>query len=276
MQAFDTAAPAERISDRVFYGLAAALVLASYFAALLIANGTGLLDSAVYSLRNLAALAPPVLLIRAILTSGVRNWSALHQLGVHMLLAPAFAFLWYWLLMVMIGLGQGEAFTKFVVRPFFPGPAVAWQLLQGLIGYALVAALIYIRTQPQKQAVVLAGGLRPAGGGEKDEMTRYFIRTGEDIHPINVSEVVSIAGADDYAEVATLSGMHLVRLTLTEFENALNRKNFIRVHRSTIVNVDRILRAEPAGGGRMLLHMENGQLVHCSRTGTRLLKDRVI
>jgi DNA-binding LytR/AlgR family response regulator len=65
-------------------------------------------------------------------------------------------------------------------------------------------------------------------------------------------------------------------MTLADFENVLGPKSFIRVHRSWIVNVDRIARAEPAGGGRMLLHMENGEMIQCSRTGSRLLKDRVI
>lgn len=267
---------AERLSGPFFYGLAVALVFVGYLAVLQITNDGGLLDSAVSSLRNLAALAPAVLLAHAVLTARVRSWPPLRQLALHLALAPVFAFVWYWLLMVLIGLANGESLTKFVVRPFFPGPAVAWQLLQGLAGYAVVAALIYLRAQPAAAAVVLTGPLPQAEDSQKDELSRYFIRAGEDIHPIDVSEIVSIAGADDYAEVTTLTGSHLVRMTLAEFENALNQKSFIRVHRSRIVNVDRIARAEPAGGGRMLLHMENGEMIQCSRTGTRLLKDRVI
>jgi len=91
-----------------------------------------------------------------------------------------------------------------------------------------------------------------------------------------VAAIVSITGADDYAEVATLHGKHLVRLTLAEFEKALDGARFIRVHRSRIVNVDRVSRAEPAGGGRMLLHMENGEMISTSRAGARLLRDRVL
>jgi DNA-binding LytR/AlgR family response regulator len=48
------------------------------------------------------------------------------------------------------------------------------------------------------------------------------------------------------------------------------------VHRSRIVNVERIERAEPAGGGRLLLHMEGGETIVASRAGSRLLRDRVI
>jgi len=94
--------------------------------------------------------------------------------------------------------------------------------------------------------------------------------------PVDVDAIVSIAGADDYAEVRTLDGSHLVRLTLAEFEKSLDPALFIRVHRSRIVNVDRIARAEPAGGGRLLLHMEDGEIIGASRTGSKRLKDRVL
>jgi DNA-binding LytR/AlgR family response regulator len=65
-------------------------------------------------------------------------------------------------------------------------------------------------------------------------------------------------------------------MTLAEFEKSLDPAQFIRVHRSRIVNVDRIERAEPAGGGRLLLHMQDGEAIPASRTGSRLLRDRVI
>ncbi|HET7316321.1 MAG TPA: LytTR family DNA-binding domain-containing protein, partial [Sphingomicrobium sp.] len=102
------------------------------------------------------------------------------------------------------------------------------------------------------------------------------IRTGDEMQPIDVGSIISIRGADDYAEVSTLGGTHLVRMTLTEFEQSLDPQRFIRVHRSRIVNVERVVRAEPAGGGRLLLHMQNGEAIPASRAGSRLLRDRVL
>ena len=110
----------------------------------------------------------------------------------------------------------------------------------------------------------------------KPGLSRYFIRSRDEIQPIDVDSIVSIAGADDYAEVTTVDGKHLVRMTLAEFEKSLDPARFIRIHRSRIVNVDRISRAEPAGGGRLLLHMEDGEAIPASRTGSRLLRDRVL
>jgi DNA-binding LytR/AlgR family response regulator len=195
------------------------------------------------------------------------------QVVGHTALATAFTLLLYWLLMILIGLDEGESFTQFVVKAFFPTSAFAWQLLQGLALYTVVACLTYLR---QKSTPLIL----PSAAGETVAITespsRYLIRVGEDIIPIDTKEIVSIRGADDYAEVATIGGRHLVRMTLAEFEKSLNGDNFIRVHRSHIVNVDLIERAEPAGGGRMLLHMENGEMIPSSRAGSRLLRDRVI
>jgi len=67
-----------------------------------------------------------------------------------------------------------------------------------------------------------------------------------------------------------------VTMTLAEFEATLDPARFMRVHRSRIVNLDYVLRAEPAGAGRLLLYMKNGETVSTSRTGARSLKTRVI
>lgn len=65
-------------------------------------------------------------------------------------------------------------------------------------------------------------------------------------------------------------------MTLAEFAQSLDSAKYVRVHRSWIVNTHRVARAEPAGGGRLLLHMENGQTVSTSRDGARQLRGRVL
>jgi DNA-binding LytR/AlgR family response regulator len=65
-------------------------------------------------------------------------------------------------------------------------------------------------------------------------------------------------------------------MTLAEFESRLDPQRFVRVHRSRIVNLDHVDRAEPAGAGRLLLHMDNGEVVSTSRGGAQELKNRAI
>lgn len=68
----------------------------------------------------------------------------------------------------------------------------------------------------------------------------------------------------------------LVATRLVEFEAALDPKRFVRVHRSAIVNLDRLVRADGSGGGRMLLHMAAGPPVAASRAGARALRERLL
>jgi hypothetical protein len=223
------------------------------------------------------------------------------QLVGHLLLCAAFVFLCYGLLLVLLGLVEGQGPNGFLVKPFSISGA-SWQSLENVTTYALIATVSYLQGQ---QGVSDARGRAPvaddsrqlARGGQSDALiatqptetaaedaeartdvalSRYFVRIGDELRPIDMDTVVSIGGADDYAEVSTLSGKHLVRVTLAEFAKSLDPAKYVRVHRSWIVNVHRVARAEPAGGGRLLLHMETGQTISTSRAGARLFRDRVI
>ena len=235
------------------------------------------------------------------------------QLAAHLVLCAAFVSLSYCLLIVLLGLFNGAGPDGFVVRPFSASGA-AWQSLENVTTYALIAAVSHLQaptaapTAPHRTAVEPtarvdseergAAALDPETpeGAERtaaavaapdalDSSTdtpadkghsRYFVRIGDELRPLDIDAVVSIAGADDYAEVRTLSGKHLVRVTLAEFARSLDPAKYVRVHRSWIVNGDRFARAEPAGGGRLLLHMETGETVSTSRAGAQLLRDRIL
>ena len=65
-------------------------------------------------------------------------------------------------------------------------------------------------------------------------LERYLTKAGDEFKPVEVAEIVTIAGAQDYSEVVTTNGArHLVRMSLGEFESRLSATQFIRVHRST-------------------------------------------
>jgi two-component system LytT family response regulator len=253
--------------------IGAVLVFVAYTVTLWVANdldlGTALAGGAANSagVVLLGALA-----YRIIVTRLSGRGLAVQILG-HLLLCAAFALLAYWLAIVFLGLMRGTSPVEFIVRAF-PRRAMAWQLLENVTTYAIIAALAFRRT-----AGAVSGDIVPVewAGGEMPPgriLSRYLVRIGEELRPIDVAAIVSISGADDYAEVATTDSRHLVRMTLNEFEQSLDPARFIRVHRSRIVNFDRIMRAEPAGGGRLLLHMDDGEAIAASRAGSRILRDR--
>jgi hypothetical protein len=256
------------------------------------------------SLLGGAANTVPVVIfgamVRRIILRRLIGRPAVIQLIGHLLLCAAFVFLSYGLLIVLLGLVAGQGPNGFLVKPFSISGA-SWQSLENVTTYALVATVSYLQGQQgvsdaRGRALVTDDSQRLARGGQSDALiatqpaeaaedaeartdvalSRYFVRIGDELRPIDMDTVVSIGGADDYAEVSTLSGKHLVRVTLAEFAKSLDPTKYVRVHRSWIVNVHRVARAEPAGGGRLLLHMETGQTISTSRAGARLFRDRVI
>jgi hypothetical protein len=165
----------EKLGGRAFFGLAALFVFLGYLFALRLTSNEGWRDSVESSLRNLLPLTLLAIAARGVVIAFVMRQRTWVQLACHILLAALFSLLWYWLLMVLIGLSAGESLTEFSVRPFFPGPAYAWQLLQGLTFYSLVAAVTYERAQPDLPSFVVADSA--SGTKEKESgLSRYFIR----------------------------------------------------------------------------------------------------
>jgi two-component system, LytTR family, response regulator len=247
------------------------IVFVAYALALGIGHGGPLRDAIPGGIANTI----PTIMFGLAAYALIRGWLIRRafpvQVAGHVLFCAAYALLSYWLLIVLLGAVNAYSVVQFNVAPF-PVRASVWQMLENATVYGIIAALAYRATGHSEVRLVLADGEEETRPG----LSRYFIRSGDEIQPIDVHSIVSIAGADDYAEVATLDGKHLVRMTLAEFEKSLDPARFIRIHRSRIVNVEHIDRAEPAGGGRLLLHMQDGEMISASRAGSRLLRDRVL
>jgi two-component system, LytTR family, response regulator len=204
----------------------------------------------------------------ALLRDRVMLLSVPAQTIAHVALAIAFAVTWYALIVLLQAFFTGLASGDFTMYGF-NRVVFAWQAFQGLIFYALVAASCYAMRDGRQAAGVTTISTPP--------LQRYLIRVGDDILPVQVDDIVTVAGAQDYSEVVTISGSrHLVRMSLAEFELRLAPDRFIRIHRSIIVNLDQMVRAELAGGGRMLAHMSNGDSVQTSRPGAQRLRQLMV
>lgn len=252
------------------------LVFLAYFVTFSIVYPGDWWRSAAASIRNLVPLLLLVPVIRLLVVRAVVKLRLWLQIPCHAVLAMLFSVTWYWMLMLLLGLARGASMTKFQVEPVFTGPAFAWQFLQGLTFYALIVAVVLLRARPGEPDRLFTPPGEAAAVPAETQFNRYLIRIGDDIHPVDVSDIVMITGADDYAEVTTRSSRHLAKMTMADFENALPDGRFVRIHRSRIINLDCISRAEPAGNGRLLIHMITGDSVAASRAGSKLLRERVL
>lgn len=244
------------------------LAYAAIFAAFWPGGPTG--DALIAALTNVLPLTLLAAVTRAVLKTYVMPLGVGVQGAAHLVLAPTFALIWYGAIIVLqavLGNHGGQGGVQLIG---FSTIALVWQAFQGLVLYALVAAICYAVRGGREAAPVSFVEAPPP-------LDRYLIRSGDEFVPIRIAEVATITGAQDYSEVTTANGRrHLVRLSLGEFERRLDPHRFIRVHRSSIVNLDLLDRLEPAGNGRMIAHMNGAEAVEVSRSGAQLLRQLVV
>ena len=105
-----------------------------------------------------------------------------------------------------------------------------------------------------------------------EQLLRLFVRDrrGRVVH-VPLSDITRLVGADDYVEVHLGKACYLVNITLAEFEQRLDPKRFRRVHRSVIVNLDKIVTCKRIDR-RLHIELSDGSRVTASRAGSQDLR----
>jgi two-component system LytT family response regulator len=89
-------------------------------------------------------------------------------------------------------------------------------------------------------------------------------------------EIDWIASAGHYLEIHCGRETHLIREKLSNLEMSLDPRDFMRVHRSTIVNLDRIKSLHPLFNGDQLIILKDGTELNLSRTYHEKLMQQLI
>lgn len=106
-------------------------------------------------------------------------------------------------------------------------------------------------------------------------LDKISVKEGTQIHIINLRELNYIQAYGDYVMLFTESGKHIKEQTMRYFEIHLPPL-FVRIHRSTIVNSEKIARAELFGKESYNIYLKNGTCLKASATGYKLLKERLL
>jgi two-component system, LytTR family, response regulator len=111
---------------------------------------------------------------------------------------------------------------------------------------------------------------------EKPELLqRIAVKNRHKIDVIPVSEIYYLEAADDYVMIHTLDKNVLKEKTMKFMETHLDPEQFIRIHRSYIVNVNFIARLELYEKESYAVVMKNGEILKASLTGYKILKQRL-
>jgi two-component system, LytTR family, response regulator len=122
----------------------------------------------------------------------------------------------------------------------------------------------------ERFARALARAKRHAGVSDAP-LDRLVIRSGTRISTLPVDEIDWIDAQDYYAEIHAGGRSYLVRQSLHKLAASLDPERFVRIHRSTIVNVSRVRELEPLFHGEHVVYLRDGTQLKLSRS----FKDQV-
>jgi two-component system LytT family response regulator len=102
---------------------------------------------------------------------------------------------------------------------------------------------------------------------------RVVVKINGRIKIIPVQDIHYLEAADDYVKIVTQEGPFLKNRTMAFFEKMLDAQQFIRVHRSYILNVGQITRIDPYEKETYLAILKDGSKILVSKTGYPRLKE---
>jgi len=115
-------------------------------------------------------------------------------------------------------------------------------------------------------------------GSQRDEryLTRLMIKASSRMMLLKVDEIDFIEADGNYAKLHVGRKTHLLREKMNDLEGRLDPAKFVRIHRSIIVNLDRIKELHPHFNGDYVVVLEDGRQLKLSRTRREHLESRLI
>lgn len=97
-------------------------------------------------------------------------------------------------------------------------------------------------------------------------LTRLAIRSGERTIFLAIDEVDWIEAAQNYVRVHAGQAIHLLHVPMNAVESSLDPERFVRIHRSFIVNLERIRQVWPLAHGQYVMELACGRRLQSGRT----------
>ena len=113
---------------------------------------------------------------------------------------------------------------------------------------------------------------RLTGALSSGPITRLFVRTGGNLVPLLVADVLSFEADGDYVIAHTERTSHALHLSLNRLEERLDSSRFARVHRAHIVNLDHVRTFKRDTRGNLEAELVNGRRVPVSRSRAQELR----
>ena len=107
------------------------------------------------------------------------------------------------------------------------------------------------------------------------ELERILVKDAERMYFVRVEDVDWVEAHGNYVRLHTGPQVHVLRLTMNALERRLPVSRFARIHRSTIVNLDRVREMQPWFSGDYVVHLHGGTRLKLSRVYRDRLEARL-
>jgi len=118
--------------------------------------------------------------------------------------------------------------------------------------------------------------LRSIKSDSKTFESHIFVQKSEKLFNLPVEDIVYLEASGDYTIITTHNDQFVSSSGIGKLEEIMDPETFIRVHRSTIINVKSLKEIERHFNGGMVVKMQNGKIFPVSRTYARLIRKKVV
>lgn len=122
-----------------------------------------------------------------------------------------------------------------------------------------------------RRLLALVQDLKP----EPQKLDRLVVKSGGRVFFLRTDDIDWIEAAGNYVRLHLGEDSHLFRETMNNMEGRLDTRRFVRIHRSRIVNTDRIKELQPWFNGEYVVVLQNGSRLTLSRGYREKLQERL-
>jgi len=101
---------------------------------------------------------------------------------------------------------------------------------------------------------------------EEKYMEKVVVKDGGKIFFVKIKDIEWVESAGNYLKLHVGKSIHMIRETMNAFEQKLNPKVFVRVHRSSLVNIEMIHNLESWGNTEFIITLTSGDKVQSGRS----------
>jgi two-component system LytT family response regulator len=123
-----------------------------------------------------------------------------------------------------------------------------------------------IRTQPQDDTARQVAAMLDAMASPPKRLSRFAVRSGERTLFVPIDDVDRIEAYQNYVQLHVGETTHLLHVPMNTVESVLDPERFLRIHRSHIVNVQRIAQLWSLAHGQYVIELRSGRRLQSGRT----------